>query len=192
MKLQQIYSQIWTCLAAATREGDQPFKAMQVATISLNGAPTLRTVLLRRVSEPDNLIVFHTDTRSPKIAELSRDPRIALVGVDPDRKLQIRMSGEARILRDGLVRDHAWNASADRGLIVYRTLFAPGAPIGLPGDAFDGKREAPGPDEGLTHFCVVEVRLISIDWLDQSSAERPERARFVRDGGTWTPCWIAP
>ncbi len=192
MTLEQIYAQIWACLTTATREGDQPFKAMQVATIGLDGAPNLRTVLLRRVSEAENLVVFHTDVRSPKIAELSREPRIALAGVDMERNLQIRIAGEARIVRDGPVRIDAWNFSADRGLIAYRTSHAPGTPLRQPADAFDDKCNVPGPGEGFKHFCVVDVRPTLIEWLDLSAAERPVRARFVRDGDRWSPCWIAP
>ena len=104
MNLEQIYARVWDCLAAAVREDKWPFKVMQVATIGLDGSPDVRTVLLRGVSEPENLLTFHTDLRSPKIAELSRDPRIALVGVDTVQNLQIpgrsRRASTARCVAD--------------------------------------------------------------------------------------------
>lgn len=192
MELEQIYLRIWDCLAAAARESDHAFNAMQASTVGLDGAPNVRTVALRRISEPENLIGFHTDLRSPKVAELDREPRIALAGVDSDRKLQIRVFGEARIVRDGSARVDAWKASCDHGLIQYRTLLAPGTPIAQPGDAFGEKNDVPGPDEGLAHFCVVEVRPGSIDWLDLSEADNPKRARFIRNGDEWARRWIAP
>lgn len=37
MKLDQIFSRIWSCLAAATGDGHPPFKVMQAATIGLDG-----------------------------------------------------------------------------------------------------------------------------------------------------------
>ena len=192
MRLERIYTRIWQCLAAATREGPQPFKAMQVATIGLDGAPDVRTVLLRGVCEAQNLLTFHADLRSPKVAALSKEPRVALVGVDTDRNLQIRVRGEARVIRDGQARGEAWHASDDRSLVVYRTLLAPGSPISQPRDAFGAQPDMPGPDEGLKHFCVVEVHPTSLDWLDLSAGDRPERARFVRTGETWVCGWIAP
>lgn len=192
MQLDQIYFHIWQCLAAAARADPQPFGALQAATVGLDDAPNVRTVALRRVSEPDNLIVFHTDRRSPKIAELSRVPRIALVGIDPDRSRQIRVTGQARIVRDGPALTDAWRASCDHDLIQYRTALAPGTPISEPRDAFGERGEVPGPDEGFRHFCIVEVHAASIDWLDLSAPDRPERARFVRNGDAWTGSWVAP
>lgn len=100
MTLEQIYARIWDGLAAALREEDLPFKVMQAATVGLDGFPNVRTVLLRGVSEQKNLLTFHTDLRSPKSAEPGREPRIALVGVDPVRSRQIRVFGRARIARD--------------------------------------------------------------------------------------------
>jgi hypothetical protein len=192
MRLKQMYVQMWDCLAAAAREEDVPFKVMQAATISLDGSPNVRTVLLRGVSEQENLLTFHTDLRSPKIAELSHDPRIALVGVDPVQNLQIRIFGETRIVRDGQARRDAWESSPDHDLIVYRTGLAPGTPITHRGDALDETRDLLDPAEGLKHFCVVEVRPARLDWLDLSVADRPQRALYVREGDHWTSNWIAP
>jgi hypothetical protein len=192
MNLEQIYARVWDCLAAAVREDKWPFKVMQVATIGLDGSPDVRTVLLRGVSEPENLLTFHTDLRSPKVAELSRDPRIALVGVDTVQNLQIRVFGESRVVRDGQARLDAWRTSPDHDLIVYRTKLAPGTPMSQAGDEFDEAPHDIDPAEGLQHFCVVEVRPARLDWLDLSNADRPQRARYVRRGDIWVHNWIAP
>ena len=192
MSLEHTYARMWDCLAAAACEENNPFKVMQAATIGLDGGPAVRTVLLRRVSERENLLAFHTDLRSPKIAELTRDPRIALVAVDPVRNLQVRVSGEARIVRTGQARLDAWRSSPDHDLVVYRTRLAPGTPMNDPEEALDETHPMPDPDEGLRHFCVVEVRPTSLDWLEHLTAERQQRASFVRDGDIWLRKWIAP
>ena len=194
MNLEQIYARMWDCLAAAVREEKEnlPFKAMQAATISLDGSPNVRTVLLRGVNEQENLLTFHTDLRSPKIAELSHDPRIALVGVDPVQNLQIRVFGETRIVRDGQARLDAWQSSPDHDLIVYRTRLAPGTPMSHAGDALDEKHDVLDPAKGLEHFCVVEVRPARLDWLDLSASDGPQRACYVRHGDLWIHSWIAP
>lgn len=191
MSLDALLTQIWAHLHAATLDGDRPFKTIQVATIGLNGCPNVRTVLLRHASERDNVIRFHSDIRSPKIAELTRQSRVALVGVAADLKVQLRIFGEAQILRDDQTRRDAWNSSPDRSLVAYRTSISPGEPIAQPGDAFGGTH-APGADEGLSHFCVVEVRPHHFDWLDESAADYPQRARFTRHDSTWVSTWIAP
>ncbi|ACC73865.1 pyridoxamine 5'-phosphate oxidase-related FMN-binding [Paraburkholderia phymatum STM815] len=192
MNLEQIYRRVWDSLAAAVREDDHPFKVMQAATIGLDGCPNVRTVLLRSVSEQENLLTFHTDLRSPKVAELSREPRVALVGVDTVRNLQVRVTGQTRIVRDGQARLDAWRTSPDHDLVVYRTHVAPGTPISQADNALDGTRDAPGPDQGLKHFCVVEVHPTSLDWLEHVTVDRQQRARFVRQDHIWLRSWIAP
>ncbi|WP_114814933.1 pyridoxamine 5'-phosphate oxidase family protein [Paraburkholderia kururiensis] len=194
MNLEQIYARIWDSLAASVREDSLPFKVMQAGTIGLDGSPNVRTVLLRGVSERENLLTFHTDLRSPKVAELSREPRIALVAVDAARSQQIRVSGEARIVRDGQARLDAWHASPDHDLIAYRTRLAPGTPMRHADDALGASHDphdVPGPAEGFQHFCVVEVRPARLDWLDLSGA-RPLRACYAREGDRWIHRWIAP
>ncbi|WP_321782683.1 pyridoxamine 5'-phosphate oxidase family protein [Paraburkholderia sp. J94] len=190
MKLDTIYAAMWGCLVNGTQPGHQPFKVMQAATIALDGSPNVRTVVLRRVSEADNVIAFYTDLRSPKIAELRRQPRIAMAGVDAVRNVQIRVSGEARIVDDGAALRAAWDASREQSLIVYRTVIAPGTPIAQPRDAFDDSLDA--ADVGFENFCVVEVRPDAMDWLDLSAADGHQRARFVRAGNAWSASWIAP
>ena len=192
MQLSDVYRGIWEHLIAGVRDDSHPFAQLQAATCGLDGSPNIRTVALRRVSEPEKLIVFHTDLRSPKLAELGNNPRIALLALDPSRKLQARVFGTARVLRDGPIRADAWNSSSDRDLILYRTSLAPGTPINQPDDAFGETHPVAGPDEGFAHFCVVEVAVARIDWLDESAAQRPVRARFELDGDAWTSDWVAP
>ena len=192
MDLEQIYTRIWDCLCAAVRLDNHPFKVMQAATVGLDGAPNVRTVLLRGANEANNLLTFHTDVRSPKVAELSREPRVALVSVDPVQNLQIRVAGATRIVRDDPARVEAWQSSPDHDLVAYRTHLAPGTPLNRAGDALDATDDIPDASAGLRHFCVVEVRPTRLDWLDLSLADLPLRARYVRDGDRWTQHWIAP
>lgn len=191
MTLEQIFTRIWESLHAAVRDDDHPFKPMQAATIGADGWPNVRTVLLRGVSERENRLTFHTDLRSPKIAELSREPRIALVCVDTARSLQLRVAGESRIVRDEQTRRAAWQASPDHDLIAYRTRLAPGTPMHDAGDALD-ERDVRDPEAGFVHFCVVDVHAVGFDWLDLSAEDRPVRSRHVREHDAWVHSWIAP
>ncbi|MFP3710018.1 pyridoxamine 5'-phosphate oxidase family protein [Paraburkholderia sp. SIMBA_009] len=194
MTLDEIYARIWDCLRRAAADAPQEapsFVTMQAATVGIDGAPSVRTVLLRDVSEPEGLISFHTDRRSPKLAELVKEPRIALVGVDARHSLQIRLAGTAGIVLDDAARRLAWISSPDHSLIVYRTTIAPGTRIYDPDDAF-GADHIGDEADGFANFCVVKVRLDSLEWLKHSSNERHERARYIRVGGAWEPTWIAP
>jgi hypothetical protein len=192
MMLADAYAAVWENLLGGTASGRVPFKIMQAATIGLDGAPAVRSIVLRRVSEADNVITFHTDMRSPKIAELKNDRRIALVGVDPDRNVQIRIQGEARIVREWQARKAAWESSRAQSLIVYQTTLPPGTPVDRPIAAAAQNPDVLQAFDGFENFCVVEVRPSMIDWLDLSSADVSERARFVWVLDVWEGRWIAP
>lgn len=192
MKLAYVYAAVWEDLVSGVASGRVPFKIMQAATIGLDDAPAVRSIVLRRVSEADNVIAFHTDVRSPKIAELESDRRIALVGVDSDRNVQIRIRGEARIVRELEARRVAWESSPAQSLIVYQTSLPPGTPLDRPAAALAQKLDVLQPSDGFENFCVVEVRPSMIDWLDLSTADAPKRARFVRVLDGWEGCWVAP
>jgi pyridoxamine 5'-phosphate oxidase len=82
-------------VAAGVREPD----AMTVATASLAGAPSARTVSLRGLD--DRGFAFYTNYRSPKARELDENPRAALVFHWREVERQVRAAGSvARLSRD--------------------------------------------------------------------------------------------
>ena len=192
MMLADAYAAVWENLLGGTANGRVPFKIMQAATIGLDGAPAVRSIVLRRVSEADNIIAFHTDIRSPKSAELKSDRRIALVGIDPDRNVQIRIQGEARIVHEAQARRTAWASARAQSLIVYQTTLAPGTPVDRPIAAAAPMLDVFQASDGFENFCIVEVRPSMIDWLDLSIADTPRRARFGRVLDGWEGRWVAP
>lgn len=193
MTLDQIYQQAWRRLDHAARMGSaDAFNSLQAASIGLDGSPNARTIAVRTASEHENRLTFHTDRRSPKVAELTRIPRIALVGFDPKLHTQIRMFGECRVVESTPARLTAWKGSPDHDLIQYRTRVAPGLPVNHPSDAFGDVHTRVGAEEGFVHFCIVEVSPDRIDWLDLSLADNPIRAQFVRKDGSWRSSWVAP
>lgn len=186
-KLADIFRDVWSALVKGTEPGRAPFKVMQLATTNLDGSPDMRAIVVRRVDEARNTVVFHTDARSPKIAEIANESRVALAGVDAERNVQIRIYGEASIHRDEATRRELWDASRRDSLNVYRVRLAPGTPINDPADA-----HSINAGDGFEHFCVLEIRAGVIDWLDLSAAGGHERARFVRVEDEWRGRWISP
>jgi pyridoxamine 5'-phosphate oxidase len=65
--------------------------AMMLATATPDGVPSARVVLLKRVDERG--FVFYTDYRSQKGAELTRNPRAALVLYWSPLERQVRITG---------------------------------------------------------------------------------------------------
>lgn len=82
------------------REFIESQKSLQVATIGRDGAPHLSTLWFAVV---DGDIVFETYTRSQKIKNLERDPRITVLLEDGDQYDQLRgvmIQGRAELVSD--------------------------------------------------------------------------------------------
>jgi pyridoxamine 5'-phosphate oxidase len=81
-------------LTAWLPDDDEPVRpTMQVATLTEDGAPDARTVLLSAWDEEGFL--FHTDARSRKVAHLAADPRVALVLLLHSGTRQLTVTGRA-------------------------------------------------------------------------------------------------
>jgi pyridoxamine 5'-phosphate oxidase len=189
----QLQCRAWDYLRAGADNGRAPFTVMQAATIGRGGAPSVRAVVLRHVREAEHLLDFYTDVRSEKAAEVRADPRIALVGYDPEGMIQLRLSGVASVLADGAEKQQAWDASRSHSLVAYRTPCPPGTFIDSPEDGYPAQSD--GHDirlAGYGNFCIVRVILKTFEVLDLSVSAAHKRACFSRTGDEWTSHWIAP
>jgi pyridoxamine 5'-phosphate oxidase len=193
MELTQLLPLIWSRLAGDGTPSRSAFGLLHAATIDRDGAPAVRTVVLREVSAAEHRIRFYSDNRSPKILTLQRSPRVALVGYDAEKRTQLRMVGDATLAPDA-ARRRAWDALSEHALIVYQGRVPPGTSIAqpcdaVPDDALDGTLSR---ERGYAHFCVVDITVDRLDWLDLSDRSLHTRARFERDGTEWRGNWIAP
>ncbi|SIO72071.1 hypothetical protein SAMN05444172_8455 [Burkholderia sp. GAS332] len=189
-----IVERVWSLLNAGANAGAMrsPFTMLQAATLGLDGAPKVRTIVLRHVSTERSTLDFHTDARSEKVAQLIVDSRISLVGCDLDSGIQIRVEGNARLSDDVEEKMAVWNGSRPRSLIVYRAPLVPGTAVESPKAAYALPSEAQGSMAGFENFCLVTVDVRKIDYLDLSSPNGHERATFFREGEEWHGGWVAP
>ncbi|HDR9154613.1 TPA: pyridoxamine 5'-phosphate oxidase family protein [Burkholderia vietnamiensis] len=190
--LAHVYDRLWSCLESGVGPQRSPFTMVQAATLGVDGAPKVRTVVLRQASRAEQRLSFHTDARSEKVAELRRDPRIAIVAADLDALVQIRAEGRASICDDDARRRAIWASSRPHTLLLYRAPLRPGTPIDAPGRA----HVAPAPDtasaaDGYANFCVLDVAVTRIDWLDLARSGH-RRALFELHADGYDGRWVAP
>ncbi|KVC95199.1 pyridoxamine 5'-phosphate oxidase [Burkholderia ubonensis] len=191
--LQSTYDRLWACLESGVGAERSPFTMLQAATLGLDGAPKVRTLVLRQVRRVGHVLSFHTDARSEKVAELRRDPRIALVGVDLDALVQIRVEGVASICTDEAERRAVWQASRPHTLLLYRAPLPPGTPVATPADAHPQTDAGPmTADDGYANFCLIHVTATRIDFLDLAPSEGHRRAIFDLHAGGYDGRWVAP
>lgn len=187
--LARTYDRVWSCLEAGVSVQRSPFTMLQAATLGIDGAPKVRTIVLRQVSRVDHVLSFHTDARSEKVAELRRDPRMSIVANDLDSLVQIRAEGVAAICDDEAQRRAIWQSSRPHTLLLYRAPLPPGTPVESPEDAnVDGT--APTGD-GYENFCLIHMTITRIDWLELARAGH-RRAVFDLHEGGYEGRWIAP
>ncbi len=184
--------QVWQRLGRGVADRRAGMHTVQLASIGLDGAPRVRTVVLRGVDRTARWLRVHTDRRSEKFAEIAEHPRVELCAYDARAKIQIRARGCA-VLATAAGAEPAWAATGHNARACYRALAGPGTPLDDPASA----DPAPSPaadadtDAGREHFSVVLTTVDHIDWL-YLAARGHRRACFDWRHDRWHGTWLAP
>ncbi len=186
IRLSTVEADVWAMLERSLEHRESPLRTPVVATTGIDGTPQARTVVLRRVDARSHALEFHTDARSPKVAELARLDRVSWLFYDPPRMLQVRVGSVASVLTQGAAADAAWAATALRSRAPYLAEHDAGSPIDAPGPAVFVRDEQHSL-QGRAHFCLVRCAVLDLDVL-QLHPHGHRRAR-VLDG---VARWVAP
>jgi len=181
-----------TLFARSVADRRSPFHTPCLATVGLDGRPRLRTVVLRGLDRPSAELRFHTDRRSEKAREMTREPRVALHAYDPAAKLQVRIEGTATLYMDGPVADAAWAASRPVSRVCYGVFPASGEPIGEGGAYELPKPDGAADERGRSAFAVVAVTAQSVETL-YLAFQGHRRALFRLEAGRLAGAdWLVP
>lgn len=173
-----VYGAVWDCLTQGVRDVAHPARRPTFATVSSDGWPEARTVVLRGAGAGD--LEVYTDLYSDKIKSLQAVPRAALHVWDEGRDLQVRLQTEVTILTGDAVQGR-WNGVPDHGRQSYGVTPAPGVPIA---EALDYVKD---PDPAT--FAVLRCRVIAIDAVYLGARHR--RAAYLRSDD-WAGQWLVP
>ncbi|KMO12312.1 pyridoxamine 5'-phosphate oxidase family protein [Methylobacterium platani] len=166
------------------------FHTPALATIGRDGAPRLRTVVLRGVDRTLRTLRVHCDARSGKAAEIAADPRAALHAYDPKAKLQVRIEGTARLHGQDAVARAAWAASRPMSRVCYATSPGPGTPL-AEGGATIQPRDDEAVEAGFPEFRVIVLTAARLEFL-YLARQGHRRALFTWDGEAEAATWLAP
>ena len=184
---------VWFALAAAASEPAHPLRNVTLGTVGTDGAAQLRVLVLRDVVAQDARLVLHTDVRSPKWIELGADPRVSVLGYDPQARQQIRMRGRAQLFGPGTEpHQTVWDTL---GLWTKTTYCG-----GPPGDGLDtpvpALTEAPTDQttaKGHARFGLIDIQIAQIDWFQHSRGAIKRAVLDYDTRGTLSAArWIAP
>jgi len=181
--------QAWQLLEQGAIDRRCPAHTPTLASVGLGGEPQLRTVVLRACDRDSQTLLIHSDHRSPKFAELQRDPRCALHLYDPGQKMQLRVQARASLHTDDAIAERDWSAAQRMSRLVYGVRQAPGSVIADPAAAVDGLNQASEAEQRRS-FAVIRLQIESLEWLYLAAAGH-RRARF-RLGRHPQADWLVP
>ena len=178
--LEGLHDQAWQRLIRGVADRRAPARHPTFATLSPDGWPEARTVVLRAADRATAMIEVHTDIHSAKVAALQATPRAALHVWEAGAHLQIRLTTTVTIL-SGVDVAEAWARVPDPSRQSYGTQPPPGQPI--PTALAYAK---PGDPQS---FAVLRCAVQAMDLVHLGPQHR--RARFARADG-WAGQWLAP
>lgn len=193
LSLAEMAGFIAAMLADGLENPGSPLRKPVLATLGAAGAPSLRTVILRSADIHARRLGFFTDARSPKVAELARDPRASVLFYDPRCDLQMRLSGRAEV-RVG--DEAAWASAAPPSRRAYLVTAPPGTPAsgpvsGLPADVDGIIPPLERLEEGRPNFAFVEFSFAEADIVLFSRAGN-RRARIRHEAEAGHAEWLVP
>ena len=193
--LDKIYSKIWNLLKIGLQNRDAPFHIPVFICGNLNKSDG-RIVVLRGIDEKEKKIWFHSDIRSKKIKILKSNSQSTLLFYDKSEKIQLRISGFAKINYKNATTKKSWKKTAHMSRQCYLGNKAPGSNAlgptsGLTSEIDNLKYTVEESEIGYENFCVVETYIKSIEWL-YLAAKGHRRAYFNLNQKQLEKKWMIP
>ena len=166
-------------MASAVKDRKSPFHTPLLSTVDNRNKPNSRTVVLRQFFHKKWVILIHSDIRSKKITEIKKNKNICIVFYDEQEKIQLRLSGQARIEKN---YNNAWEKLSTWSRRCYLSDLKPGSSSNIYHSGFNKKYSKNAPsfedsEKGKENFCCILCKIDRIEWLYLSSIGH-RRAEF--------------
>lgn len=178
--LSQLYAEVWARLTRGVHDRHAPARHPTLATVTPEGRPQARTVVLRAADKAADSLDIHTDLRSAKVGDLRITPFAAVHVWDASAHLQLRLDANVTLLTGPEVTA-IWASVPAASRLSYGSTPAPGQRIA---QALDYKKVT-----DPASFVVLRLTATTIEALHLGPNHR--RARFDR-GDDWAGTWLAP
>ena len=127
---------------------------------------------------------------------LKVNPEASLMFYDKNEKIQLRISGSAKINYQNITSKKSWEKTAHMSRQCYLGDKAPGSDVSIPtsgltSDVDNLKYTKEQSEIGYKNFCVVETFIKSIEWLYLASKGH-RRAYFSLNKKQLEKKWLIP
>jgi pyridoxamine 5'-phosphate oxidase len=179
--------------AAAADPAVLEANAIQLATVSADGRPSVRTVLAKGIDERG--IVFYTNYDSAKASDLDANPHASAVFVWLAHQRQVRLSGT--VAKVDRAETEAYFASRPRESQIgaWASPQSQVVPTRAALDALAAAAQARFADEPIPappHWGGYRLRPDAVEFWQGRQGRLHDRIRYRVDGGTWLRERLAP
>jgi pyridoxamine 5'-phosphate oxidase len=186
--LPSILTQCWMLLTRGKADRKHGFHHPIVASVTAEGTPRSRVVVLRGVDVAAATLRFHTDVRSAKWGELEARPAVSALFYDEHARVQLRVDGLAGLHHGDAVAGAAWTSSQRMSRICYGMEPGPGVLATGP-DTYMLPESDDAIAMGQVNFGAVVIKVKRIEWLFLRSLQN-QRALFDLEAGA--AHWLVP
>ena len=189
----EIEKKIWNLLASAVSDRNSEFRTPVFICGNDNDLDG-RVVVLRKASQQNNFIQYHSDIRSSKIEKVKKNPNCSILFYGKQEKIQLRLKAECTVHFNDEITKESWENTGHISRKCYLVTNAPGTESVSPTSGLDDKFDnfnytKEESETGYKNFCAIRCKVKSIEWL-YLAAKGHRRAIFDLENNKKN--WLVP
>ena len=189
----EIEKKIWDLLSSAVSDRNSEFRT-PVFICGNNNDLDGRVVVLRKASQQNNFIQYHSDIRSSKIEKIKKNPICSILFYGKQEKIQLRLKAECTVHFNDEITKESWKNTGHISRKCYLVTNGPGTDSVTPTSGLDDKFDnfnytKEESETGYKNFCAIRCKVKSIEWL-YLAAKGHRRAIFDLENNKKN--WLVP
>ena len=194
-EFQNIYDEIVDLMENAISESAHPYRTFSLASVD-DKSPKVRTVVLRDFSKKNNYFEFHSDIRSPKLAELKNNNNFSALFYSSQTKVQIRFNGKTKVFYDCSETKKRWDQVTPSSKRCYMGPYSPSESLSEYHPNIPESVQFKNPSDkesliGYKNFVIVRCYFDKIDYLKLKYSGHFRCSFMLNESGIDAE-WIAP
>ena len=190
----EIEKKIWNLLASAVSDRNSEFRTPVFICGNDNDLDG-RVVVLRKASQQNNFIQYHSDIRSSKIEKIKKNPNCSILFYGKQEKIQLRLKAECTVHFNDEITKESWENTGHISRKCYLVTNGPGTESVTPTSGLDDKFDnfnytKEESETGYKNFCVIRCKVESIEWL--YLAAKGHRRAFIDYTSNKKCSWLIP